>query len=183
MRERIGPRGMVTVRVLDEKGRVKEFRRSLLRRMLRLPARRMEFRRHNIITRQGDALLADWAAPVPTKTKITGSTGYLQVGTGWSGVGTKENTRCNTPVGAMELMDSTYPKLQAAWGNAGDTTLLYRATFDAGDLNTVGLNEVVLLNGNTTGAFCLAYAQIAPPVTVYSTDTLQVDWAITFNGL
>jgi len=183
MRERIGPRGMVTVRVLDEKGRVKEFRRSLLRRMLRLPARRMEFRRHNIITRQGDALLADWAAPVPAKIKITSSTGYMQVGTGWSGVGAKDNSRCNTPVGAMEVMDSTYPKLQAFWGNPGDTTLLYRVTFESGDLNVVGLNEVALLNGNSAAAFCLAYAQIYPPVTVYTTDTLQVDWSITFNGL
>jgi hypothetical protein len=106
----------------------------------------------------------------------------MQVGTGWTGNSTKTNTRCNTPMGAMEELDAGYPALKAAWGNTGDTTLLYRATFEAGKLAANGINEVALLNGNTVGALCLAYAQVAPVANVTASDTLQIEWEITFLG-
>ena len=182
MNDRIKIRGMVTVRVLDKDGNVKRQAPGLLGRLLKLRGRLMEFKHHNIVTRQGDALIADALLASPARTKVTGSNGYIQVGTGWTGNGAKNNTRCNTSTGSMKLLDSGYPALVATWGNTGDTTVTYRATFAAGALNANGVNEACLLNGNGTGANCLAYAQITPSVNVTSSDTLQVLWEITILG-
>ena len=142
----------------------------------------MEYCHHNIVTREGDALIADALLASPAKTKVTSSSGFIQVGTGWTGNSTKTNTRCNTPTGSMKALDAGYPALKAAWGSIGDTTLTYRATFAAGALNVNGINEACLLNGNGSGANCLAYAQITPSVNVTSSDTLQVLWEITILG-
>jgi hypothetical protein len=84
--------------------------------------------------------------------------------------------------GEHEGPDAGYPALKAAWGNTGDTTATYRATFAAGLLNANGINEACLLNGNGGSANCLAYAQIAPAVNVTSSDTLQILWEITILG-
>ena len=46
----------------------------------------------------------------------------------------------------------------------------------------VVFNEVALMNGNTSAAKCLAYAQITPAVNVTSADSLQIDWQITVSG-
>jgi hypothetical protein len=137
---------------------------------------------HNIVTREGDALIADALLAAPTKPKVTSSSGFIQVGTGWTGNSTKTNTRCNTPTGSMQALDANYPVLTAAWGNTGDTTLTYRATFVAGALNVNGINEACLLNGNGVETNCLAYAQITPSVNVTASDTLQVLWEITILG-
>ena len=142
----------------------------------------MEYKHHNIVTREGDALIADALLVAPTKTKVTSASGFIQIGTGWTGNSTKTNTRCNTPNGSMKALDSGYPALKAAWGSIGDTTLTYRATFAAGSLNANGINEACLLNGNGSGANCLAYAQINPTVNVTASDTLQVLWEITILG-
>jgi hypothetical protein len=142
----------------------------------------MEYRRHNIVTRQGDALIADALLPTPGKTKVSSAAGFIQVGTGWTGNSTKTNTRCNTPTGAMKALDGGYPALKAAWGSTGDTTLIYRASFAAGALNANGINEAALLNGNASGSFNLAYAQITPVVNVTTSDTLQVQWEISLLG-
>jgi hypothetical protein len=82
----------------------------------------------------------------------------------------------------MKALDSGYPALKAVWGNTGDTTLTYRATFTAGTLNANGINEACLLNGNSTSAISLAYAQISPSVNVTTSDTLQILWEITILG-
>jgi hypothetical protein len=82
----------------------------------------------------------------------------------------------------MKLLDSGYPALKAAWGSTGDTTVIYRATFAAGALNANNVNETCLLNGNSTSAISLAYAQINPSVNVTTSDTLQVQWEITILG-
>ena len=182
MKEWIRARGRVTVRVLDERGSVKELPRNFLRRLLGLPARKMVSRNHNIVTRQGDALIADALLTVPIQTKVSSASGFIQVGTGWTGNSTKTNTRCNTPTGAMEALDAGYPALKAAWGNIGDTALLFRATFEVGKLAANGINEVALLNGSTPAAACLAYAQITPVANVTANDTLQIEWEITFLG-
>jgi hypothetical protein len=142
----------------------------------------MEYRQHNIVTREGDALIADALMPTQAKTKINGTNGYIQVGTGWTGNSTKTNTKVNTATGSAKQLDSGYPALKAAWGAAGDTTVTYRATFAAGALNANGINEAALLNGNGGTANCLAYAQINPSVNVTSSDTLQVLWEITILG-
>jgi hypothetical protein len=82
----------------------------------------------------------------------------------------------------MKALDGGFPDLGAVWGNSGDTTVKYRATFDLGSLNANGINEACLLNGNGGGANCLAYAQISPSVNVTASDTLQVLWEITILG-
>ncbi|GHV15324.1 hypothetical protein FACS189491_12220 [Spirochaetia bacterium] len=182
MKDRIKIRGMVTVRVLDKDGKVKRRVPGSFGLAFGLRGRLMEGCHHNIVTREGDALIADALLATPSKTKVTGSNGYIQVGTGWTGNSTKTNTRCNAASGSMKLLDSGYPALKAAWGNAGDTTVTYRASFAVGALAANGINEACLLNGNTPGADCLAYAQITPSVNVTSSDTLQVLWEITILG-
>ena len=182
MKDRIRIKGMVTVRVLDENGNVKRRVPGWFGRLLKLQGRFIEFKHHNIVTREGDALIADALLASPTKTKITSSSGFIQIGTGWTGNSTKTNTRCNTATGSMKALDSGYPALKAAWGSTGDTTITYRATFAAGELNVNGINEACLLNGNGSGANCLAYAQITPSVNVTESDTLQVLWEITILG-
>jgi hypothetical protein len=187
MKDSIKIRGMVTVRVLDRDGNIKRMAPGWLGRiaplrLLRLRGRACEQRHHNIVTRDGDALIADALLVNPSKDKVSSASGYIQVGTGWTGNSTKTNTRCNTPTGLMKALDSGYPSLKAAWGSTGDSTLVYRATFAAGALNANGINEAVLLNGNDGGAVCLAYAQIIPVVNVTSSDTLQVQWEITILG-
>ncbi len=182
MKERIRINGKITVQVFDCNGKLKRRSPGLLRRILGLPGRYMVQEFHNIVTREGDALIADGLLAAPTKTKVTSSNGYIQVGTGWTGNSTKTNTRCNTPTGSMKALDANYPALTAAWGNVGDTTLTYRATFAAGSLNANGINEACLLNGNDGSANCLAYGQLTPSVNVTSADTLQVLWEITILG-
>jgi hypothetical protein len=182
MRDRIKIRGKVTVQVFDEHGKIKRHSPGLIRRILGLQGKFMLQEFHNIVTREGDALIADALLTNPTKTKVTSSNGYIQVGTGWTGNGTKTNTRCNAATGSMKALDANYPALTAAWGNTGDTTLTYRATFAANSLNVSGINEACLLNGNGSTANCLAYAQINPSVNVTSSDTLQILWEITILG-
>jgi hypothetical protein len=182
MRDRIRIKGMVTVRVLDRDGNVKRRAPGWFGKLLRLRGRPCVQRFHNIVTREGDALIADALLPSPNKAKVSSSSGFIQVGTGWTGNSTKTNTRCNTATGSMKVLDSGYPVLKAAWGSTGDTILVYRATFAAGALNANGINEACLLNGNGTGANCLAYAQITPTVNVTSSDTLQIQWEITILG-
>jgi hypothetical protein len=182
MRDRIKIKGVVTIRVLDRDGNVKRRPQTWFRRLLRIPGRLCEQRYHNIVTREGDALIADALLASPTKAKVTSSSGYIQVGTGWTGNSTKTNTRCNTSTGSMKLLDNGYPALKAAWGSTGDTTVTYRATFAAGLLAANGINEACLLNGNSGTANCLAYAQISPAVNVTSSDTLQILWEITILG-
>jgi hypothetical protein len=82
----------------------------------------------------------------------------------------------------MRALDEGYPVLAAAWGAAGDTTVKYRATFDAGSLAVNGLNEACLLNGDDTSANCMAYAQITPAVNITAADTLQIVWEIMILG-
>ena len=182
MKDKIRVRGMVTVRVLDKDGNIKRYKPGYFRRFLGMQGRMMVFRHHNIVTREGDALIADALLAVPNKSKVTSASGFIQVGTGWTGNSTKTNTKCNTPSGSMKALDSSYPALKAAWGNTGDTTVTYRATFAAGSLNANGINEACLLNGNGSTANCLAYAQITPAVNVTASDTLQVLWEITILG-
>jgi len=182
MTERIKIKGLVTVRVLDKDGNVKRRIPGLLRRLFNIRGKLMEFHHHNIVTREGDALIADALLVAPTRSKVTSSSGFIQIGTGWTGNSTKTNTRCNTATGSMKALDNGYPALKAAWGNTGDTTVTYRATFAAGALNTNGINEACLLNGSDSTANCLAYAQITPSVNVTSSDTLQVLWEITILG-
>jgi hypothetical protein len=181
MFEKIRARGKVTVRVLDKNGWVKRRPRGVIRRLLGIKGKKMEQRRHNIITNQGDALLANWLTTTPTKTRITESSGRIAVGTGWTGVSTKSNTGCNNQIGSRQGMDSGYPQTKGAFDASNDNVIIYRATFAAGALNTNGIDEAALMNAATSGE-CLAYAQITPEVNITNNDTLQIEWEITFLG-
>ena len=182
MKDRIKVKGIVTVKVFDKDGNVKRRPSGFLGKLFGLRGKPFVSRFHNIVTRQGDALIADALLASPTKAKVVSGGGFIQVGTGWTGNSVKTNTRCNTPAGNMEALDDNYPALKAVWGNTGDTTVCYRASFEAGKLNVNGINEAALLNGNSEAAACLAYAQITPAVNVSSADTLQVVWEITILG-
>ncbi|MCL2410634.1 MAG: hypothetical protein FWC97_03225 [Treponema sp.] len=182
MLDRIRIKGKVTVSVLDNDGKVKRKKSNWFQRLFGLQGSLMTQVFHNIVTRQGDALIADALLASPARTKVTSASGFIQVGTGWTGNSTKTNTRCNTPTGSMRALDSGFPALEASWGNLGDTTVTYRATFAAGTLNANGINEACLLNGNVAASNCLAYAQINPSVNVTSSDTLQILWEITILG-
>jgi hypothetical protein len=182
MRDRIRIKGNVSVQVFDSNGKLKRKNQGLLRRLLGLQGQFMIYEFHNIVTREGDALIADALLESPNKAKVTSSSGYIQVGTGWTGNSAKTNTRCNTSTGNMKALDNGYPALSAAWGNTGDTTVTYRATFLSVLLNANGINEACLLNGNDISANCLAYAQITPSVNVTASDTLQILWEITILG-
>jgi hypothetical protein len=182
MKDRIKICGKVTIQVFDVNGKLKRKKPGLFRRIFGLRGQFVVQEIHNIVTREGDGLIADALLVVPSKVKVSSVSGFIQVGTGWTGNSTKTNTRCNTPTGAMKALDAGYPVLGAAWGNAGDSTVIYRATFDVGSLNANGINEACLLNGNDGEACCLAYAQITPAVNVTESDTLQVLWEITILG-
>jgi hypothetical protein len=137
---------------------------------------------HNIVTDEGDALIADLMAETPAKDKVNNTNGRIAVGTGWTGTDTKSATWLNTQTGSAEALDSTYPKLKGAFGAADDNVVQYRATFEAGDLNETGIDEAVLANAATDAGDVLAYAEITPAVNVATTDTLQIDWELTFSG-
>lgn len=175
-------RGLVTVTVRDCNGNVKYYKNGFWRRVLRLPAKPMIFKHHNTITNQGDGMIADLMISNPTLTKVDATNGYMRVGTGWTGSSPKSNTSVNTKTGSYKKMDSGFPKIKGTFGSTNGNVVLYRTSFAAGDLNANGINEVALMNGNTTSAKCLAYAQITPAVNVTSADSLQIDWQITVSG-
>ena len=138
---------------------------------------------HNIVTDQGDAMIADLMSQSPARTKVDNTNGHIQVGTGWTGTTPKANEVVNTATGSPKVMSATYPLRKGSFGAADDNVVQYRALFAAGDLNANGIDEAALLNHATpASADCLAYAQIDPAVDVASTDSLQVDWEITITG-
>jgi len=90
MRDKIKIKGMVTVSVIDENGNVKRHKAGFFRRMFGLQGRQMTAKHHNIVTREGDALIADALLSAPTRTKVSSANGYIQIGTGWTGNSTKQ---------------------------------------------------------------------------------------------
>jgi len=182
MRDRIRIRGNVTIQVFDKNGKLKRRSPGFFRRLFGMKGKFVVQEFHNIVTHQGDALIADAMLVSPTKNKVSSANGYIQVGTGWTGNSVKTTYRCNTPTGNMKALDADYPALMDVWGEPGDTILTYRATFAAGSLNANGINEACLLNGNGNGAISLAYAQINPAVNVTPSDTLQILWEICILG-
>lgn len=178
-KSKVKTRGKVTATVFGPDGKVKRKEPNFLQKLLGLRGSPMISVNHNIVTDQGDAIIADLMATTPARQKVDNTNGRMTVGTGWTGTTPKANTACNTPTGSAEVMDATYPKLKGSWGAANDNVVQYRATFEAGDLNATGINEVALHNTTVDN---LAYAQISPSVNVTTADTLQVDWEITCLG-
>ena len=182
MKDRIKIKGNVTIQVFDKNGKLKRRSPGFFRRLFGLKGKLIVQEYHNIVTHEGDALIADALLVNPVKTKVSSANGFIQVGTGWTGNSTKTTYRCNTPSGEIKALDANYPVLLGEWGQAGDTIIMYRATFPAGSLNANGINEACLLNGNGNGAISLAYAQISPAVNVTASDTLQILWDISIMG-
>ncbi len=164
--------GEVVASVRTKDGKIKE-RKSLIQRLFR---QKMITVNHNCITSQGLSLIADWMLATPQKTKITSVNGYMQVGTGWTGLSPHNNSRCNMPVGIVQKVDSGYPR-------ASNGTVIYRATFNAGSVEGDSINEVCLMNGNTEAAESLAYAELVPPLEVTKLDTLTVEWTVSLHAV
>lgn len=169
--------------LFKEHGHIKRHDPTWLRRLFNMPGREMLCINHNIVTDEGDALIADLMSETPSRNKVDNTNGHIEVGTGWTGTTPKTNTSCNTPTGTLEALDATYPKLKGAFGATDDNVTLYRATFEPGDLSVSGIDEVALLNATpVVGADCLAYAEVTPVVNMGILDTLQIDWEITYLG-
>jgi hypothetical protein len=177
MKSGIKAKGQIRVLVVGKDGEIKKYQRSFWRRLFGLPAKMMFVKNHNTITVQGEKLLANWMLGVPTKPRITDATGFIQVGTGWTGNSPKQNTRCNTPTASLKALSTGYPVL-----NTSQTGIIYKAEFPIDFFSTCILNEICLLNGSSAQAESLAYAQIDPPVPITNYDTLNIEWEITFQG-
>jgi hypothetical protein len=176
-------KGFVKATVFGPDGQVKRRKPNFIQRLLGFPGSLMISINHNIVTDEGDAMVADIMADSPARVKVSNANGYIQVGTGWTGSTPKANTVLITPTGSPEIMDATYPKVKGAFGAANDNITQYRSTFEAGDLNATGIDEAGLANNITPASWdLLAYAQITPTVDVAASDTLQVDWELTFLG-
>lgn len=176
-------RGKVTAIVYDKNGEIKRFPQTWYQKLLGLPGRQMVAINHNIVTDEGDALIADQMAQTPAKQKVDNTSGYIEVGTGFTSEA-KSTLSCATPTGSPEVMDASYPQVKGAFGAANDNVTVYKATFEAGDLNATGIDEAALINNATAAsAECLAYAQITPAIDVSSSDTLAVTWELTFTGV
>lgn len=139
---------------------------------------------HNIVTNQGDALIADAMQDTPVRQRLQNANGYIVIGTGWTGGSPKSNTWVNTQVGSAQALAAGYPQLQASWGSNGQNQVNYLVTYAPGSLAFSGINEATLVTAATQGVAtsCLAYAQISPSVNVTTSDTLQISWMITFLG-
>ena len=172
-----GIRGKVTATVFVANGEVKMRPQNWLQKFLRLPLKPMISINHNIVTNEGDALIADLMQETPERTKVDNANGVIGVGTGFASE-TKTVDALVTQTGSDEEMDATYPITKSGWGVGEDNVVVYRSTFEAGDLNDTGIDEALLGNGTDT----LAYAQITPTVDVTTADTLQVTWELTLLG-
>ncbi len=176
-------RGKVTAIVYGPDGEIKRRPQNLIQRLLGLRGSRMISVNHNIVTDEGDALIADLMSQTPAKNKTDNTNGHIEVGTGFT-TEAKSVLSCATPTGSPEVMDASYPQQKGAFGAANDNVTVYKSTFEAGDLNATGIDEAALLNAATAaGAECLAYAQITPAIDVTSSDTLAITWELTFTGV
>lgn len=164
--------GKITAIVFDEHGNVKQVSEN-----------------HNIVTTSGDSYIADMLQDVSARQKIDNAHGYIPVGTGWTGTGTKNNTWVNTQTGAAQPLDPTYPKVKESWGNSAQPAtnsniVQYKVTYLPGSLNVTGVNEAAITSDSLSGpdASCLAYAQITPEINVAILDSLILSWEISFVG-
>jgi hypothetical protein len=176
-KDRVSLKGQITVKVFDKNGNLKRHNPNWIQRLFGLSGSEMISVNHNIVTNEGDALVADLMQETPERAKLDNANGVIGVGTGFVSE-LKTTDALVTQTGSDEAMDATYPQTKGAWAAADDGVIVYVSTFEAGDLNDTGIDEALLGNGTDT----LAYAQITPAVDVSSSDTLEVTWEITFLG-
>jgi len=178
----VGLTGKLTVTVFDSNGNIKRHAPGFWRRLFRIPGKLMISVNHNIVTDEGDAMVADLMSQTPARQKLDNTHGFVPVGTGYTGTSIKSNTFVNAVTGTPKALSATYPKQKGSWGAANDNVVQYRALYAIGDLSAT-INEAALTSAATDGAGdCLAYAQVVPNVIVASTDSLQVDWELTALG-
>ena len=176
IKNKVGIRGSVNWVVRDKDGNVKRYERSFLQKLFGSPEF-MDWANHNIVTSEGDALIADFLQETPERTLMNNANAVIGVGTGWTET-VKGTDALVTQVGSSEAMDATYPHTEGDWAAADDAVIVYVSTFEAGDVTASGLDEALLGNGTDT----MAYAQITPAIDVAAADTLEVTWKITFLG-
>lgn len=137
---------------------------------------------HNLVVDEGDDLIADLLQNTTERTKLDSSNGYMAVGTAGTSPTKGATNWVQTPTGSAEVMDAGYPQTKGAWAAANANVIVYKATFEAGDLNDTGIDEAVLANGTSEGASdTMAYAQMTS-VDVTTVDTLAITWEITLLG-
>lgn len=183
MKGGVGIRGMITASVMDSEGNIKREKPGFLRRIFGIPGREMISKHHNVITREGEALIA-YNLSETYRTKVIPSMGHIQLGTGWTGVNTKENRRCNTSTGEeWRYLEYDSAILKAPFGETGDNVLIYTARYPPGFITVQGINEACLLTNNS-GMLpnCFAYGQITPALNLTNTDILQIVWEVTIGG-
>jgi len=152
-------------------------------KILGLPGDPMVSAWHNIVTDQGDALIADIMSQTPARVKLDNTHCYTICGTAYSGTGAKQQIWVHTPTGSAQLQDATYPKQGGSWGAANDNVTQYRVTFAPGAFGSVTINEAAMASGATSGAGdCLSYGQVSPAASVTALDSLQIQWEITYLG-
>ena len=134
IRNKIGLKGKVTLEVFGPDGELKHFEPNFWQKLLGLQGSPMRVENHNIVTSEGDALVADILADSSTRQKFDNTHAYIEVGTGYTGSDNKNQASCNTPTGSPEVMDSSYPQTKGSFGAANDSVIQYKATFEAGDL-------------------------------------------------
>ena len=139
MRDKVGIKGKLTVTVLGPDGKVKRYSPGLLRRIFGIQGKPMISINHNIVTDEGDALIADLMAQSPARTKVDNTNGRIVLGTGWTGTTPKANTWVNSQTRSAKAMSATYPKVKGSFGAANDNVIQYRSIFVAGDLNVTGI--------------------------------------------
>ena len=176
-RNKVGIRGSVSWVVRDANGDIKRYDPNLLQRLFNRPGSLMQGVNHNLVTSEGDALIADMLQETPERTEMNNAGAVIGVGTGWTET-VKGTDALVTQVGSSEAMDATYPVTEGDWAAADDGVVVYLSTFEAGDVTAVDLDEALLGNGTDT----MAYAEINPKITVAAADTLEVTWKITFLG-
>lgn len=182
MNDKAGIRGKIVATVLTPEGEVKRYPQTWWERMLGIAGKPMVSINHNIVTNDGDALIADLMCNTPAKQKFNTANSFIQVGTGYTAA-TKTSTTCLVAAAAVQSMDPAYPKIKGAYGAANDNVVQYRSLFAAGCLSTDGLDEVCLINAsNTATGSVMAYAQITPVINIATVDTLQLDWELTVTG-
>jgi len=176
-REKMLISGSVRAIVRGPDGQIKKQAPNWWQKLLRLPGSDMIMANHNIVTNEGDALIADLHQDTTERTKLDNTNAVIGVGTGFT-TEAKTVDALVSQSGSDEAMDASYPQTKGAWAAADDNVIVYKSTFEAGDLNATGIDEALLGNGTDT----MAYAQISPAVDVGSSDTLEITWEITFLG-
>ncbi len=162
MKDKVKIRGVMTATVRDKDGNIKRRPQKWWQSLFNIPGDLMISVNHNIVTDEGDALIADIMSETPAKTKVDNSNGYITVGTGWTGTTPKANEVVNTPAGGSPTkgMEATYPKLKGAFGAANDNVTQYRCIYTAGLLTGSPVVDEAALGNNATPASgdLLAYA-------------------------